>query len=110
MSSNIGNLDLKNSEQLKTLAGRIDQERNKLNTTMETINNTINALRNDGLNHATGENLRNRFNSLRQDYNNRYTPAFNSYIQYLNNTAGEYERLFQRIGQDIDANAATRVD
>jgi len=78
--------------ELRAMADQIGLQRNALNDRFSDIKKQIDNLRNDGWRDANGEELRDKFNRLHVDYLNKYPPAMQNYINFLNKTADDYER------------------
>ena len=95
-----GNIDIQPAE-LRGLAKQIENQRTNLNNYFESINRQMMSLENEGWKSEAGRALRERFTTLRNFYNQKYPPAMESYIQFLNNTATEYEQEEHRRLQEV---------
>jgi uncharacterized protein YukE len=98
--SALGNIDIQPGE-LRGLAQSIEQQRNNLNTQFNSIAARMNSLEQEGWRSESGRALRERFSKLRGFYENKYPPAMNSYVQFLNQTAADYEQTEAQRLQDV---------
>jgi WXG100 family type VII secretion target len=96
-----GNIQIQPA-QLRGLADQIAMQRTNLDNYFQSIHQQMMSLENDGWKSASGSALRTRFNSLRNFYNQKYPPAMESYIQFLRNTADEYEQAENRRLQEVE--------
>ena len=97
----IGNISIQPAE-LRGLAQKIATQRANLDEYIDSIQQQMGSLENDGWCSESGRALRARFNSLRSFYNQKYPPAFDDYIKFLNMTADEYEAAEQRRMNEVN--------
>jgi WXG100 family type VII secretion target len=88
--SELGNINIK-PEELRNLANTIANIESNLNQHFQDIWQRMLTLNQDGWSSQAGNDLRDRFQSLHNSYMNVYPPAMQQYIQFLNNSATEYE-------------------
>ena len=101
MSGQLGNIDIQPAE-LRNLATQIEQQRNDLTARFDDIQKQMTNLQNDGWKSQSGEDLRNKFGTLRKFYDSKYPPAMNSYMTFLNKTADDYEAAETKRKQDVE--------
>ena len=101
MSGQLGNIDIQPAG-LRDLANQIGQQRDNLTARFDDIQKQMNNLQNDGWKSQSGEQLKTKFGTLRKYYDDRYPPAMNSYIAFLNKTADDYEMTEEKRKQDVE--------
>jgi len=101
MAGTHGNIDIQPAE-LRGLAKNIGDQRDALNRQFEEMDAKMGNLEKDGWDSNTGRELRRKFGSLYRDYLNKYPPAMDSYMNFLNQTADDYERTERDRSADID--------
>ena len=97
--SGTGQIDIQPAE-LRNLAADIGNQRNQLQNLIDDIDRQMNSLESDGLEDKGGREARANFKNFRNSYNNTYPPAFSEYIEFLNRTADNYERLEEERRQE----------
>ena len=100
MSGSAGNIKIEPAE-LRTLATNIGTQKKNLNDRVEDIQKQMNDLNTDGWVSQAGEDLRKKFNNLRQFYSGKYPPAMDAYIKFLNETATQYEEAEEQLKRDV---------
>ena len=99
--SETGNIDIQPAE-LRNIAGRIKTQKDNLSGYFEAIAMAMKNLENEGWKSDSGRALQEKFNRLRNFYNDKYPPAMQDYINYLNKTADAYEARERAAKQDVD--------
>ena len=100
--SDIGNIDIQPAE-LRAIAGRIETQKTNLTSYFEAIALAMKSLEDEGWKSDSGRELQNKFNRLRNFYNDKYPPAMQEYINYLKKTADEYEAMDRDFKRDVDS-------
>jgi len=98
--SQAGNIRV-NPAELRTLAAQIGEQKTALQTQFSDINREMLSLENDGWDSESGRELRRRFTSLRNFFDQNYPPAMQEYIDFLNRTADNYEEEERARKRDI---------
>jgi len=97
----MGNIDIQ-PEALRGLAQQIATQRTNLDNYFNSINQQMMSLENDGWSSESGRALRSRFTNLRNFYNQKYPPAMEQYIDFLIQTANDYEAAERRRIQEVN--------
>jgi WXG100 family type VII secretion target len=97
-----GNINIQPAE-LRAIAQQIASQRSNLDGYFQSIQQQMMSLENEGWDSESGRALRGRFASLRSFYDQKYPPAMESYIQFLNNTADTYEQAERNRMQEVEA-------
>ena len=87
---------------LRDLAEKINNERIKLDTQFQEMNTKMASLEQKGWNSESGRDLRKKFSKLYADYQKKYPPAMNSYVNFLNQTAKDYEDDEKKRKSDVE--------
>ena len=89
--------------ELEEVAGHLNDRRSELLDLINNVSQEMTQLRQNGWQGGSAaELIEQRFNLLRQQFNNRYLPAIADYIQFLRETAREYRDADTQQRQMID--------
>ena len=87
----VGNIHIQ-PEELKTLANKIKDQRRGLDSYFVAVDQEIKGLKNQGWDSQSGDALRERFEKLRRFYEQKYPPAMEDYIQFLERSSEDYAK------------------
>ena len=92
-----------NPADLREVATSLYGRRQDLVTLIGQVNGEMQNLRNNGLQQGSAaELLTQRFNALRQEFENKYLPAIHDYITFLRETADAYQNADAQQRQAIE--------
>lgn len=100
--STFGNINIQPAE-LRGMAQQIATQRSNLTNYVNSVASQMQSLENEGWSSESGRALRESFQRDQRFYEQKYPPAMENYIRFLNNTANEYEEAERRRMQDVES-------